>query len=63
MQNNIKYLRRAKEYDISQKELAVRIGISTKALSNIEKGGGANIQTAFKLAKFFDKKIEDIFFE
>lgn len=63
MKNNIKYLRRSKEYDLTQKELAKKLGISYMTLVNIELNGTASLNSAFKISKFFGLPIEQIFFE
>ncbi len=63
MNNNLKYIRRAKEYDLTQSELAEKTGLSQMTIVNIEKGKSPNLETAIKLAKFFKMPVEEIFFE
>lgn len=61
LKSNLKYLRKSKQFDISQKELAEKIGVTIVTIYQIENGRGANIRTAKKLADFFNVKIEDLF--
>jgi putative transcriptional regulator len=50
------------ERKITQEELAGHIGITRATVIAIEKGNyNPSLQLAFKLARFFDVKIEDIF--
>lgn len=61
LNSNLKYLRKSKGYDISQAELAKKIGVTTVTIQKIEKGKGVNIRTAKKLADHFNCKIDDLF--
>lgn len=48
--------------DITQEELAKILGVSRQTIISIEKGKYVpSLQLAFKLAKFFDTTIEQIF--
>jgi len=47
---------------ITQGELAEAIGVTRQSITSIELGMCVPaLETAFKLAKYFNKKIEDIF--
>ncbi|WP_243343380.1 helix-turn-helix transcriptional regulator [Anaerococcus sp. AGMB09787] len=51
-----------KENRLSQEELANMVGVSRQTITSIETGKYvASLPLAFKLAKFFDCMIEDIF--
>jgi putative transcriptional regulator len=50
--------------NISQRELAEQLGITQQAYSLIEQGKvNPSLSTARKIALFFNKSIEEIFFE
>ena len=58
--NNLKILRGAK----TQKEIADKLGITTSHYGFIENGDRLpSLKVAKRIADFFDKKIEDIFFD
>lgn len=60
MKNNIELLRKSKK--ISQSELAEALQVTRQTISSLETGKyNPSIILAFKIAKFFDLKIEDIF--
>lgn len=60
MKNIISQLR--KENKITQEELANEVGVTRQTITSIENGKYiASLQLAFKIAKFFEMKIEDIF--
>ena len=60
MKNRLEELR--KERGIRQEELADALEVSRQTISSLEKGRyNPSIILAFKLARFFDKSIEDIF--
>jgi putative transcriptional regulator len=61
LKSNIKFLRKSKEFDLTQKELADKLGLTTVAIYKIENGRGINIRTARQIAKFFNVKIDDLF--
>ncbi len=51
-----------KERGITQEELAKALGVSRQTITAIERGKyDPSLRLAFKLAKFFGVKIEDIF--
>ena len=48
--------------DITQEGLAQAIGVTRQTIIAIEKGDyNPSLELAFKIAKFFDAKIEDVF--
>ncbi|MCQ2738356.1 MAG: helix-turn-helix transcriptional regulator [archaeon] len=60
MKNNIEKFR--KEKNISQVQLADILEVSRQTISSLENGRyNPSIILAFKLSKFFDKTIEEIF--
>lgn len=60
MKNNLEELR--KERDIKQEELAGILKVSRQTISSLENGRyNPSIILAFKIAEYFNKKIEDIF--
>ena len=60
MKNYLEKLR--KERGIKQEELADVLEVSRQTISSLEKGRyNPSIQLAFKIARYFDLKIEDIF--
>lgn len=61
MENNIAELR--KERKITQEELAAAVSVTRQTIISIESGRyTASLPLAFKIAEFFEKSIEDIFF-
>lgn len=60
MKNYLEKLR--KERGIKQEELADVLEVSRQTISSLEKGRyNPSIQLAFKIARYFDLRIEDIF--
>ena len=60
MKNNLEQLR--KQRGIRQEELAAALGVSRQTISSLEKGRyNPSILLAFKIARYFDLLIEDIF--
>ena len=60
MKNKIQELRKAQK--IRQEDLAEAVGVTRKTIISLENGRyNASLQLAYKIAKFFDKQIEDIF--
>jgi putative transcriptional regulator len=60
LKNYLEKLR--KERGIKQEELADVLEVSRQTISSLEKGRyNPSIQLAFKIARYFDLKIEDIF--
>ena len=60
MKNRIEELRAAK--GIRQDELAVMLGVSRQTISSLENGRyNPSITLAYKIAKLFEMKIEEVF--
>jgi len=60
--NNLKRCRFDND-DMSQEQLAIEIGITRQSVHSIEKGKFVpSTLLALKIAKFFNKSVEDIFF-
>ncbi len=60
MKNNLEELR--KQQGIKQEELASILKVSRQTISSLENGRyNPSIILAFKIAEYFNKKIEDIF--
>lgn len=60
MRNHLERLR--KERGIKQEELAEVLEVSRQTISSLEKGRyNPSIQLAFKIARYFDLTIEEIF--
>ena len=60
MKNNLEELR--KERGINQEELANALEVSRQTISSLENGRyNPSITLAFKIARYFNLKIEDIF--
>ena len=62
MNNSIKQLRNA--MGITQEEFAARVGVSRQTIIAIEAGNyNPSLQLAFKIAKLFEKRVEEVFKE
>ena len=60
MQNRLEEIR--KERGIKQEELAAALEVSRQTIGSLENGRyNPSIVLAFKLARYFDMRIEDIF--
>lgn len=60
MKNNLEALR--KEKGIRQEELAEILGVSRQTIGSLENGRyNPSIMLAFKIARFFNMSIEEIF--
>ncbi|SHE57754.1 putative transcriptional regulator [Marinitoga hydrogenitolerans DSM 16785] len=60
MKNKLKVYRAM--FDITQEELAKKIGVSRQTINYIEKGKySPSVSLALKLAYFFNCKVEDLF--
>ncbi|MCH5268650.1 MAG: helix-turn-helix transcriptional regulator [Lachnospiraceae bacterium] len=61
MKNSLEVFR--KEKNISQEALGKAVGVSRQTIISLEKGKyNPSLELAFKLSKYFDKRIEEIFF-
>jgi putative transcriptional regulator len=62
MRNRLKELRA--RYNMTQENLAAKVGVSRQTINAIETGKyDPSLPLAFKLARCFDQKIEDLFTE
>lgn len=62
MKNRIKVLRA--ENDMTQAQLAEKVEVSRQTINAIEKGKfDPSLPLAFKIAKLFSKKIEEVFLD
>ena len=60
MENNIQELR--KKNNITQEELAEALEVSRQTINAIENGKYCpTLKLAFKIAKYFNKKVEEVF--
>lgn len=60
MKNHLEQLRKQKE--LSQEEFGKLMGVSRQTIISLEKGKyNPSLELAFKIAEFFQLKIEDIF--
>ena len=60
MENNIKDLRKA--HSITQDELASAVGVTRQTIISLENGKyNASLQLAYKIAKYFETTIENVF--
>lgn len=60
MNNHIKELR--KEHKITQDELAGAVGVTRQTIISLENGKyNASLQLAYRIARYFDLHIEDVF--
>lgn len=60
MNNNIKELR--KENNVTQEDLALAVGVTRQTIISLENGKyNASLQLAFKIAKYFNTNIENVF--
>lgn len=60
LKNRLEELRKAR--NISQEELAAALEVSRQTISSLERGRyNPSILLAFKIARYFDLTIEDIF--
>jgi putative transcriptional regulator len=62
MKNNVKYLRRSQEFDLTQEELAKVLNVSRTTITSIESGGSTSDEMVMKISDFFKKDPREIFF-
>ena len=61
MENNLRVLRAMKR--LTQEELASSLGVTRQTIHAIENGKyNPSLELAFKIAKFFETTIEEVFF-
>lgn len=58
--NKLKELRI--KYKLTQKELAKNLGVTPDYISQIERGRIPGMETAIKIANFFNTTVDEIFF-
>ena len=60
MENKIRQLRREKS--VTQDDLANAVGVTRQTIISLENGKyNASLQLAYKIARYFDLSIEDVF--
>lgn len=60
MKNRIQELR--KEKKIRQEDLADAVGVTRQTIISLENGKyNASLQLAYRIARYFDRQIEDVF--
>ena len=60
MNNKIKELRKVNK--VTQDDLAEAVGVTRQTIISLENGKyNASLQLAYKISRYFGKKIEDIF--
>lgn len=62
MRNIVKYLRRSQEFDMTQQELADKVGVTKVTISSIENGSNTSGEIVLKIARVFNKDPREIFF-
>jgi putative transcriptional regulator len=62
VKNTVKFLRRSAEFDMTQQELAVALGVSRTTVIAIENGGKTSGEIVMKIANLFGKDPREIFF-
>lgn len=62
MENNVKFLRRSAQFDLTQEQLAQALGVSRSTIIAIENGKKTSGEMVIKLAHFFNKDPREIFF-
>ena len=61
MKCNLKYIRKQKQFDLNQKELAEKLGVTIATIVNIEKGMSCRLETVSKLLDLFQCEFKDLF--
>lgn len=62
MKNDVKFLRRSKEFNMTQHQLAEALGVNRVTISSIENGSIPSGELMLKIAIFFKKDPREIFF-
>ncbi|QCT03325.1 hypothetical protein E6C60_2613 [Paenibacillus algicola] len=63
MRNNVKFLRRSKEFDMTQDQLAEALDVSRSTIFHLENGRDVSGALMLRVAKFFNKDPREIFFD
>jgi len=61
LKSNLKYFRKSKKFDLTQVQLAAKIGVTPMTIYKIENGKGANLKTLKKLSDLFEVSINELF--
>lgn len=62
MRNNVKYLRRSQEFDLTQDELASALNVSRDTIARLEAGREPSGKLLLRVSAFFGKDPREIFF-
>lgn len=62
MKNVVRYLRRSQEFDMTQQELAQKVGVTKVTISAIENGANTSGEIMLKISNVFNKDPREIFF-
>ena len=62
LKNKIKYLRRSEKFDLTQEQLAAKLGVSRQTINELEKGRAPSAELLLKISSFFNMDPRDIFF-
>lgn len=62
MKNNVKYLRRSEQFDLTQEELADALGVSRDTIARLEAGREPGGLLLLRISHFFNKDAREIFF-
>lgn len=54
------FIKKLKAEGMTQKEIAEKCGISQQVVSKLEKGGGCDLSTAWKIADAFGVSIDEV---
>lgn len=61
MKNKVKFLRKSEEHDLTQQELADKLGVSLSTVRRIERNGEINGSLMLKISHFFNRDAREIF--
>jgi putative transcriptional regulator len=62
LKNIVKYLRRSQEFDVTQQQLGLVVGVSKATISAIENGSKTSAEVMLRIANYFNKDPREIFF-